>query len=284
MAAKFSQAARPDDRGPGTEPTLEHDTDGHAHPTPVLDGIPRSVLLIGGEVALARALLRAFVRAGTRTVVLAAERPRALDSFATRLRAMGATTVETAPFDPVDHDAHARFVDAVFERYDAFDLVLVAPEVEPGAQAPPADPVTAVADPPGDPLADADGMLRLLDRDLVGAVSVLLPASRRLAVRGGGALVVLAPVRDEATFGLIGDAVGAGLDAVCRRLGRQLDGSGVQVLLASAARRAGRQQHGAADTEEEAAALAASIMDRVRRRSGRKGRWPAALGRLLRRR
>jgi len=181
-------------------------------------GSVQSVLVLGGASDIALATVRALVADRTRTVVLAARDPDALAGRVEELRAAGAETVETVPFDADDLDAQEETIGGVFERHGDVDLVLVAFGVL-------GDQERSLEDPDF-----ASGVLRT---NFLAAAWAMLVAARRLRAQGQGALVVLSSVAGERArrSNFVYGASKAGLDAFAQGLGDELAGDGVHVMV-----------------------------------------------------
>lgn len=178
----------------------------------------QSVLVLGGGSEIAIATLRRLVADRTRTVLLAARAPEALDATADDLRARGATTVETMAFDAADTASHEAFVERVFDRDTDIDLVLVAFGVL-GDQAE----------------AERDGMAaaEIASVNYVGVVSVTMPIVARLRAQGHGTIVALSSVAGERVrqSNFVYGSSKAGMDGFFQGLGDSLDGTGVHVMV-----------------------------------------------------
>jgi decaprenylphospho-beta-D-erythro-pentofuranosid-2-ulose 2-reductase len=181
-------------------------------------GAVQSVLVLGGGSDIARATVRALVEERTRTVVLAARDPAALNGDADALRAAGAQEVEAVAFDADDTASHEQVIGEVFDRRGDIDVVLVAFGV----------------------LGDQDELKRNpeaavdhVQTNFTGAVSAMLVAAQRLRAQGHGALVVLSSVAGERArrSNFVYGASKAGLDAFAQGLGDELAAEGVQVLV-----------------------------------------------------
>ena len=181
-------------------------------------GSPQSVLVLGGGSEIAQATVRQLVARRARTVVLAGRHPDDLETAAADLRALGATSVETAHFDADDTGAHGRVVDDLFARHGDFDVVLLAFGVLGDQARAEQDPGVAVA---------------ILRTNFVGAASVGLHVARHLRRQGHGTLVVLSSVAGERArrSNFVYGSSKAGLDAFFQGLGDSLVGSGVKVLV-----------------------------------------------------
>ena len=184
------------------------------------DGLGRvqRVLVLGGTSEIGRAIAEALVRRrGTRHVVLAGRDPERLEGAADELRRLGAT-VDTAPFDAADLDAHAGLVDRVWETHGDVDVVVAAWGVLGDQEQAEVDPAAAV---------------HVATVDYLAALSVLLPVAARLEAQGHGSLVVLssvAGVRGRRSNHVYGSAK-AGLDVFAQGLGDRLHDHGIGVLV-----------------------------------------------------
>jgi len=181
-------------------------------------GTVQSVLVLGGTSEIALATVRALVRERTRTVVLAVRDPERSRQEEAALRAAGAETVELVPFDALDFNSHAAFVDETFDRHGDFDLVLLAFGVL-------GDQAAAERDP---------GHAReVVQTNFTGAVSVMVPLVARLRAQGHGTLAILSSVAAERArkANYVYGASKAGLDAFAQGLGDSLHGSGVHVMV-----------------------------------------------------
>jgi decaprenylphospho-beta-D-erythro-pentofuranosid-2-ulose 2-reductase len=181
-------------------------------------GAVQSVLVLGGGSDIGQAIVRALVAERARTVVLAARRPAELEPFAAEARAAGATTVEPVAFDADDAGTHRGFVDATFDRFGDFDLVVVAFGVLGDQERDERDAAAAVA---------------VMQTNLVGPVSLMTEVARRLESQGHGTLAVLSSVAAERPrrSNYVYGASKAGLDAYAQGLSDRLAGTGARVLV-----------------------------------------------------
>jgi decaprenylphospho-beta-D-erythro-pentofuranosid-2-ulose 2-reductase len=184
------------------------------------DGLGRvgTVLVLGGGSDVGLATARRLVRGGARTVILAARRPEALTGPIDELVELGARDVTAVPFDALDVDAHAGFVDDVFDRSGDVDLALLAFGVLPDEGAAMKDPAVAI---------------EAARTNYVGAVSVLLPLVDRMHRQGHGTIVVLSSVAAERgrRSNFVYGSSKAGLDTFCQGMADRLHGSGVRLLV-----------------------------------------------------
>jgi decaprenylphospho-beta-D-erythro-pentofuranosid-2-ulose 2-reductase len=178
----------------------------------------QTLLVLGGGSEIGLASASALARERTRRIILAARDPQRLRGAADELRAAGAAEVELVEFDATAYASHEGFVERVFEGDGDIDAVLLAFGVLGDQARLERDPAAA---------------RRLLETNLVGAVSVTLPIAERLRRQGHGTLVVLSSVAGErprrANF--VYGASKAGLDAFAQGLADSLAGSGVDVVV-----------------------------------------------------
>lgn len=181
-------------------------------------GRPQSALVLGGTSEIALAIVSRLVPARCHTVVLAGRAGPRLEAAASQVKALGAQTVETAPFDATDIGHHASFVNDVFERFGNFDVVLVAAGVLGDQGADEHDPVSAAS---------------VITTNFTGPASIMLAVADRLRHQGHGRLVVLSSVAGERArrANFIYGSSKAGLDAFSQGLGDALAGSGAQVTI-----------------------------------------------------
>jgi decaprenylphospho-beta-D-erythro-pentofuranosid-2-ulose 2-reductase len=182
-------------------------------------GNPQSALVLGGTSDIAVATLRALVGRRLRTIVLAGRSPEAMEAGpAAELRRLGATTVETEPFDALDPASHEALIDRVFARHPHLDLVLVA---------------FGVLGDQEEAERSNDEALRVAATNYVGVVTTCLPAARHLKAAGHGTIVVLSSVAGERArrANFVYGSSKAGADAFAQGLGDALHGSGARVLI-----------------------------------------------------
>jgi decaprenylphospho-beta-D-erythro-pentofuranosid-2-ulose 2-reductase len=181
-------------------------------------GSVQSVLVLGGGSDIAQATLRELVKSRTRTIVLAARDPGALEPAAAELRAAGATTVATVVFDARDTASHEAFVDGVFQRFGDIDVALLAFGVLGDQEE-----------------AEHDGRaaVDIVEVNYVGSVSVAVPISQRMRTQGHGTIVALSSVAGERArrSNFVYGSSKAGMDAFFQGLGDSLVGTGVKVMI-----------------------------------------------------
>ncbi len=176
-----------------------------------------TVLLLGGRSEIGLAVAERLVRDGARAVVLAARGPEPLTGEVERMRAAGASRVQTVEFDADDVRAHRRLLADVVARHGVVDAVVAFGVL--GDQA----------------LAERDvaHALAVVHTDFTAQVSVLSHLAVLLRPRGAGRIVVfssVAGVRARRHNYVYGSAK-AGLDAFASGLADALVGSGVSLLL-----------------------------------------------------
>lgn len=175
------------------------------------------VLVLGGDSDIGTAIAERLVRTrGARHVLLAARRPEQLADRERQLAAAGAE-VDVLAFDALAFDDHGELVDEAFAAGDVDVVVLAFGLLGEQTRAE----------------QDAAHARQIVDTNLTGAVSVLVPLAQRLRRQGHGALVVLSsiaavePRRANFTYG----AAKAGLDAYARGLSDALHGSGARIVV-----------------------------------------------------
>jgi decaprenylphospho-beta-D-erythro-pentofuranosid-2-ulose 2-reductase len=180
-------------------------------------GSVQSVLVLGGGSDIAQATLRELVKSRTRTIVLAARDPGALEPAAAELRAAGAT-VATLSFDARDTASHEAFVDGVFQRFGDIDVALLAFGVLGDQEE-----------------AEHDGRaaVDIAEVNYVGSVSVAVPIAQRMRTQGHGTIVALSSVAGERArrSNFVYGSSKAGMDAFFQGLGDSLVGTGVKVMI-----------------------------------------------------
>jgi len=179
-------------------------------------GLPQSILVLGGTSEIGLAVVRRLVRARARRVVLAVRDPEAAKTASDELQELGAD-VSVVAFDALDTEAHAAVIGGVFDEGDV-DLVLLAFGVLGDQSDFEAHPAAAV---------------EAARVNYVGAVSAGLVVADRLRRQGHGTFVVLSSVAAErprrANF--VYGSTKAGLDAFAQGLGDSLVGTGARVLV-----------------------------------------------------
>src|SRR5882757_8360380 len=171
-------------------------------------GSVQSVLVLGGGSDIALATLRELVQRRTRTIVLAARDPAALEPVAAELRAAGATTVEILAFDARDMSSHDAFVDGALLAFGVLGDQEVAEH-------------------------DGRAAVDIAEVNYVGSVSVAVPISQRMRAQGHGTIVALSSVAGERArrANFVYGSSKAGMDAFFQGLGDSLVGSGVRVMI-----------------------------------------------------
>ncbi|WP_432512310.1 SDR family NAD(P)-dependent oxidoreductase [Kineococcus sp. SYSU DK001] len=175
------------------------------------------VLVLGGRSEIGLEVAERLVRAGARTVVLAARRSAELTAESARLTALGAT-VETVEFDADDLAAHEAVLSAVVARHGALDAVVAFGVLGDQTRAE----------------RDVAHALAVVHTDYVAQVSVLSHLANLLRPLRSGRIVVfssIAGARVRRANYVYGSAK-AGLDGFASGLADALHGSGVHLLLA----------------------------------------------------
>ena len=172
---------------------------------------PQTILVLGGNSDIARAIVGELSSPALKTIVLACRDPATADTtgFAEHVK------VATVAFDAASHAAHALMIEAVAAEHGDLDVVIQA-FGQLGVDA---------AD---DPVAAA----QLVTVNFAGAVSSGLAVAAQLRKQGHGTLVVLssvAGVRTRASNFVYGSTK-AGQDAFATGLGHSLHGSGANVM------------------------------------------------------
>jgi decaprenylphospho-beta-D-erythro-pentofuranosid-2-ulose 2-reductase len=176
------------------------------------------VALIGGTSEIGLAIVEELQRSAPREVALLGRDEAGLLRAAADLRGRGVERVLTARVDALDTETHGPVLDQAFSELGGADIVVLAVGVLGAGGALP---------------TDIDAAIRDMRANVVGAGSLLLHAARLLREQGGGQLVVLSsvaaerPRRANAVYG----AAKAGLDALARGLGDELQDEGVRVLV-----------------------------------------------------
>ncbi|MBZ9640639.1 decaprenylphospho-beta-D-erythro-pentofuranosid-2-ulose 2-reductase [Streptomyces sp. PSKA30] len=181
-----------------------------------VNGLPQSLLVLGGTSEIALATARRLIARRTRTVWLAGRSSPALERAAEDLRALGAE-VRTVAFDALDPESHETVLGKVFAE-GGIDMVLLAFGMLGDQAHDEREPVSAV---------------RVAQTNYTGAVSAGLVCARALQAQGHGSLVVLSSVAGERArrADFIYGSSKAGLDAFAQGLGDALDGTGVHVMV-----------------------------------------------------
>jgi len=167
-------------------------------------GNPQSVLVLGGTSDIALATVQRLAAARLERVVLAGRDLKALEQVASSVAREG-LTVAVESFDATQEEPHDAWVADVFDRHGGFDVVLLAFGVLGEQEAAEADTAQA---------------LRVSRTNYLGAVSVALPAVRRMMHDGHGVLVVLSSVAGDRArrSNFVYGASKAGLDAFTQGL------------------------------------------------------------------
>jgi len=173
---------------------------------------PQTVVVLGGNSDIGRAIVAALVSPALRQVVLAVRDPSSVDLSGL---AHGEADVAVVAFDATDPEGHAAVIADIADRFGDLDVVVQA-FGQLGAAG----------------LDDPVGAAALAEVNVVGAMSSGLAVARQLRRQGHGTLVVLssvAGVRTRASNFVYG-ATKAGQDAFATGLGHALHGSGARVM------------------------------------------------------
>ncbi|GAB7191000.1 SDR family NAD(P)-dependent oxidoreductase [Kineococcus sp. NUM-3379] len=176
------------------------------------------VLVLGGRSEIGCAVAVRLVRAGARTVLLAARRSGGLDAQEAQLRAVGAEHVVRLEFDADDVARHEEFLTGVLAEHGPLGTVVVSFGILGDQRRAESDAAHALA---------------VVHTDYVAHVSVLTHLARLLRAQGAGRLVVfssIAGARVRRANYVYGSAK-AGLDGFAGGLADALAGSGVHLLL-----------------------------------------------------
>jgi decaprenylphospho-beta-D-erythro-pentofuranosid-2-ulose 2-reductase len=178
----------------------------------------RRVIVLGGTSEIALAIVRELQAQAPREVALLARNAERLASAAAELVQAGCQRTITFELDALASGGHGAILQRAFEELGGADIVILA---------------AGVLGERGGLPSDIDGAVEVLQVNLVGAGSLLMHSARLLRDAGGGAIVVLSsvaaerPRRANAVYG----ASKAGLDALARGLGDDLQDEGVRVLV-----------------------------------------------------
>jgi len=180
-------------------------------------GQPQSVLVLGGTSDIALAVLDRLCAARTRTVVLAGRDEGRLALAADRLRAAGATTIETVPMEASQPSSAAATIEAGLAAAGGrVDLVIVAAGILSDQEAIEDDPA---------------GTAQLFEVNLTWPATALAALRPRLVAQGSGQVAIISsvggvvPRRDNCSYG----ATKAGLDFLGVGYGDSLREAGVKV-------------------------------------------------------
>ncbi|MGB0112720.1 MAG: SDR family NAD(P)-dependent oxidoreductase [Ilumatobacteraceae bacterium] len=173
---------------------------------------PQTIVVLGGNSEIGRAIVAELVSPALRHVVLAVRQP---DDVSVGDGEFGTAEVTVVPFDAADVDSHASLIDAAAARCGDLDVIIQA-----FGQLGTAD------------LDDREAAVSLATVNYVGAVSTGLAAAAQLRRQGHGTLVVLssvAAVRTRASNFIYGSTK-AGQDGFATGLNAALQGSGARVM------------------------------------------------------
>ena len=175
-------------------------------------------MVLGGTSEIALAIVRELQSQAPREVALLGRNSEGLASAAAELGEAGCQRVITFELDALASDRHAETLERAFAQLGGADIVVLA--------------IGLLGERGGLP-SDIAAAVEVLQVNTVGAGSLLMHCARALRDGGGGAIVVLSsvaaerPRRANAVYG----ASKAGLDALARGLGDDLQDAGVRVLV-----------------------------------------------------
>ncbi|HEY2201855.1 MAG TPA: SDR family NAD(P)-dependent oxidoreductase [Solirubrobacteraceae bacterium] len=178
----------------------------------------RRVMVLGGTSEIALAIVRELQSQAPREIALLGRNREGLARAAAELGEAGCQRVITFELDALASDRHAETLERAFAQLGGADIVVLA--------------VGLLGERGGLP-SDIAAAVEILQVNAVGAGSLLMHCARALRDGGGGAIVVLSsvaaerPRRANAVYG----ASKAGLDALARGLGDDLQDAGVRVLV-----------------------------------------------------
>lgn len=178
-------------------------------------GDAQTIVLLGGNSDIGRAIVRRLVTATTRTLVLAVRDP---ESASVEEFERPGLTVDVVAFDGANLDDHGDFVDDLAARHGDLDVVVLA-----FATLAPQDELD------DDPAAVA----HVAVVNFAGAVGVGTAVARQFRRQGHGRLVVLSSVAGERVrkSNMVYGSTKAGLDGWAQGLADSLVGSGASVLI-----------------------------------------------------
>ena len=172
-----------------------------------------AVLILGANSDIARAIARAYAKAG-RDLILAARRYERLEDDVVDLKLRYGVAARAVEFDALDVAGHARFLD------------------ELGALP---DTVVSVVGFMGEPAAnerDPEAAALVMRSNYIGPATILGEAASRMARRGAGVVIGISSVageRGRARNYVYGSAK-AGFTAFLSGLRNRLHGTGVRVI------------------------------------------------------
>lgn len=176
------------------------------------------MLVLGGSSEIALAIVRALGRRGGVRAALLGRDAELLAGAADSLRAAGCPGAITLELDARRREGHGAAIELAFAELGHVDLAVLA--------------VGVLGDRGGMP-EDLDDALEVMDVNFLGAGSLLLHTARRMRDAGAGTIVVLSSVAAERPrrANVVYGASKAGLDALARGLGDDLQDANVRVLV-----------------------------------------------------
>ncbi|HEX7324212.1 MAG TPA: SDR family oxidoreductase [Rhodanobacteraceae bacterium] len=174
------------------------------------------ILIIGATSAIAEATARAYATRGAQLYLLARDAQRA-GAIAQDLRVRGDVEARSAALDVMDFAAHTGALDAAWQAFGGFDVVLIAHGTLPKQDA-----------------CDADTELAMREFTLNATATIALAnrTSRKFEAQGSGTLAVISSVagdRGRASNYLYG-AAKAAVSTYCSGLRQRLNAHDINVL------------------------------------------------------
>lgn len=178
-------------------------------------GEAQTIVLLGGSSEIGRAIVDALVSPATATVVLAARRPKAVDTAGWP---QGRLHADVVHFDATEIHTHQAIISDLAARHGDLDVVVVA-FGQLGDQAQLDD--------------DPAGAAAIVEINFAGAVSACMATAAQFRRQGHGRLVVLSSVAGERVrkANFVYGSSKAGLDGFAQGLGDALAGTGASVLI-----------------------------------------------------
>jgi NAD(P)-dependent dehydrogenase (short-subunit alcohol dehydrogenase family) len=174
------------------------------------------VLIVGANSAIASAVARRYAERGARLFLLG-RRMQPLDAIAADLRVRGASDVASELFEAVDVEGHARLFAHAWDRWQGFDVALVAHGVLP---------VQAAVQ------ASSSVALTSFDVNARSVISVLTELANHFELQGAGVIgVISSPAGDRGrASNYMYGASKAAVTNFCSGLRHRLFKQGVRVV------------------------------------------------------
>jgi decaprenylphospho-beta-D-erythro-pentofuranosid-2-ulose 2-reductase len=176
------------------------------------------VLVLGGTSEIGLAIVREVAARGPCEALLIGRDAGRLGEAARELQAAGCARALAFELDALAREQHAEVLDRAFAELGRVDLAIIA--------------VGVLGERGGMP-QDVDAAVELMDVDFVAAGSLLLNTVQRMVDAGCGTVAVLSSVAAERPrrANVVYGAAKAGLDALARGIGDDVQDSGVRVLV-----------------------------------------------------